>query len=608
MHGMAWPIIVEFAIGVILLALPLLFAIATPQTFWSLGAFGQSWWVPLATTLLAFIILLSASWHLSRLLRDAATATRLGYGIGTIAIAATDHARDSGFVLQGARHFSSAGPAKRRELLALRITGAATYLAAALWIPFGLALAVLLAQNGTLGIAAMWVMTLAPACLLILVGTAARIAERLAVRRMKKSLHADVAADMRREALDWTENLAIVADDTAIGSRVRAKPRGLAILAFAVVVPAILLIIPVTAAITSAAMGPVIGMLALPRYTKTMEKFAVANAMRGYRLPFDSTITPAAAGNAFVNLSQVGRPEPGGFIRAATVNYTAWPREPAGWDITTAAHGAIFDDIRRGLKPEERAYLAAAARHPSQAEFAVVSRAAHADLLGTRLTLPLPDTLTAYNVPIPKFGRVREAAYLHVAKAAFEFSEGHNADAERTLKEIVSAGLLMMDESTSMIEALVGNVIMGIGTYNLERFYRASGRVADADVMKARMDAAEQAAAFAHIAEPDYRMTGASLKAMTDLVANPAIPRGLRWEYFMAFNNIAPCLNLQNVVLGQGPEYDAWVANVRSTLVRYPSEAELFDVLGAGLLGTRADPSRGCMPRPKMLRIIREIW
>jgi hypothetical protein len=606
-QGEAWPIIVEFCIGVTLLALPLLFAVATPQQFWSLGAFGQSWWVPMATTLLAFLILLSVSWRLSRLLRAAAAATRLGYGIGTIAIVATDHGKDSGFVLQGARHFAHVEPGKRRELLALRITGAACYLAAALWIPLGLALAVLFAQSGSMGIAAMWILTLAPAAALIVAATIARVAERFVMRRIQKSAPADVMDDVQREATEWTENLDIVADEASLGSRLRAKPRALSAAAFVVVVPAVLLILPVAAVITSAAMGPVVAMMAVPRYTRMMEKVAVANAMRGYRLPFDSSITPAAAGIAFDNLSHVGRPKLFPLGKPPVVNYPAWPKAPKDWDITSGANGSIFERIQKGLKPEERDYLAQLAAHPSHAEYAIVGHAAHADLLGARLVMPLPDTLNAFDLPIPSFGRTRESAYAHVARAAFEFSQGRNADAERTIKEVVSAGYLMMDESTSLIEALIGAVIEDIGTFNLERFYRATGRIADADALKATRDAAQQAAEFAHIAEPEYRISGSSLKAITDLVSNPQLPRGMRWEYFMTFNNLAPCLNLQNVVLGPGAEYDAWVAGTRATLVRYPSEAELFTILNAGLLGTRANPAHGCLPSTRTLKLLKSF-
>ena len=88
---------------------------------------------------------------------------------------------------------------------------------------------------------------------------------------------------------------------------------------------------------------------------------------------------------------------------------------------------------------------------------------------------------------------------------------------------------------------------------------------------------------------------------------NEGLPRGLRWEYFMTFNSFGSCLNLQNVVFGEGDDYDAWVAKARSTLVRYPSEADVFELFKAGLLGTKGHPMTRCVPNGRVLKLIRTI-
>ena len=608
MQGDAWKVITEFAIGVGLLALPLLVGIATPQPFWSLGAFGQSWWVPMLTTLLAFGILLSASWRLSRLLRSAAAASRLGYGIGTVAVVATDQAKDSGFVLQGARHYASLLPNERRALLAMRVTSAVCYLAACLWIPLGLAGSLFIAATASFGNDAVWLVTLLPAAALVVIATMARILEHLSVRRHRKMTNALVDADVHREANEWTENLALVGDDAALAHRVIMKPRALAFAAFAVLVPAVLLLVPVTAVITSAAMGPVLVAISLPGHSKMLERFAVADALREYRLAPDSSITPMAAGIAFSNLSGIGGVNHGDpLIRKPVVNYPEWTGLMSSQDLMLeVGSGKMFAEVANGLSAERRDYLAMVASHPMHAEYATLGRALRADIFGARMNFPLPDTLMAYSMPLPRFGRVRESAYLHVGKAAYEFSQGRNDDAERTLKEVISAGLLMMDEGTFMIETLIGSVIMGIGTQGLQEFYRASGRAAEGDAIASKRAIAERAASLARLVDP-RATTGSSLEAMTQTAANPDAPRGLRWEYYMMFNNVASCINLQNVVYGPGQDYDAWVAKTRSTLVRYPGDAELFNVASAGLLGTRAKPTTRCLPSGKLIRLLKNF-
>ncbi|MEO5510787.1 MAG: hypothetical protein ABIV28_08860 [Longimicrobiales bacterium] len=606
LQGRAWPVIAELAIGVVLLAIPLLLAIATPQPYYSLGAFGQSWWIPIATTSVAFIILLSASWHLSRLLRIAAAASRLGHGIGTIATVATDQSNDSGFVLQGARAFADMPPTERHKLLVMRITSAACYLAASLWIPLGLAVAILLASADVFGATGVWMLTLFPACVLLIVGSVARSVERLKLRRLHKGKATAVEAVVSEEAAEWTESLALIADDSAVASRRVVRPRSLIALAVAVVIPAVLLAIPVTAILSSAAMGPVLASIATPRFGKTLERFATADAMRDYRAPFDSSITPAAAGIAIANLSGIGRaPSPSSFLKAPAVRYEDWGKAPAGFDITSAlAGGRLF--MADSLKPDERAYLAESAKHPAHAEFAIAGRAVHADLAGARFNLPLPDTLTAASLPIPKFGPLRVATYMHIGKAAIEHLEGRDADAERTLREAVSLGFLIMEEGNTLIEGLIGNVLLNTAITSLEQFYRSTGRTQEADLMKAKREGAERAIEVAQIVTPDPGFSS-SIAMMPAYAVNPAAVRGMRWEMFATFNSIASCISLQNVVFGAGDDYDTWLAKTRSTLVRYPSEAAMFDVSKAGFFGGKRAGGGNCISGGRMRALLQSF-
>jgi hypothetical protein len=174
LHGTLWPLVRRLGAGSILFALPLLVAIATEQSFSSLGPFGTSYWVPALTATTALFVLLSAAVQGSVLLRHAAHGARLGYGRGLLLIVAADESHDSGFVLQGARMYHELAAVERRHLLRTRVLGPVLYLLAAFWLPLGLCLGVSLGLAGKIEPNVLWWLTLAPAALFSVVALAAR--------------------------------------------------------------------------------------------------------------------------------------------------------------------------------------------------------------------------------------------------------------------------------------------------------------------------------------------------------------------------------------------------------------------------------------------------
>ena len=609
LQGSLWFVVGEFVIGSAILAFPLLIAIATQQRFSSLGAFGMSWWIPLATTLIGLVILAGATWRLSALLRKAAGALSLGHGIGTIAIVMSDIHRDAGFLLQGARGYAAMSAAERRSLVAVRLTSAACYLCASLWIPPGLTLSILLAASGTIESAGVWTLTLMPAAVMVLAGGIGRLGEQLTLRRVKRRGTTDVEGDVRRETDEWNANLALAADDVAIGSTNHVRAGFLKFAAFAVVLPALLLLGPLSAVLTSAAMGPVMATIALPRYGVAQQRMAVAEVMRSYRPAANPAITPTAGGQALYNLSHTGRaPENARLTRPPAVRHPAWPDGPDNIDAELRSRASqLFDLVAKGqLTTAQRDYLALTATHPAHAEFNTVGYARSADFAGARFILPLPDTLSAANIPIPRFGPIREAANMHIAKAAYELTQGRPAEAERLIRETIGVGFLLIDDGTTFIESLIGAVIVGIGADGLEQFYLATGRTNDAALVKDRRETAERTATIATSYAAESNLQG-TMGVMPEIVRNPESLRGLRWELLSTFSTFAPCINLRNAVFGLGADYDAWLAEARSTMVRYPAEAELFAVTQAGYFGSKSSPVKNCRPRWKVIQTLKSL-
>lgn len=247
----------------------------------------------------------------------------------------------------------------------------------------------------------------------------------------------------------------------------------------------------------------------------------------------------------------------------------------------------IWPHVADGLDAEERAYLSAVAAHPAHAELALVARASGLDVAGTRWPTPLPDGASLWALPIPKFKVVREAAYARVVKAALELADGRPAEAERSLREVVSAGFVLADHGTTLIENLIGTVIVATGANALEGFYGVLGRNGDAEMLRRARDAASEATEIAQRASTVD--AGALFRVMPEIVVDDGVVRGMRWEYFMLTSGITPCNNMQRMVLGPDTAYTEWMEQARARLVRYPGEEEIFDIARRGILATKGE-------------------
>ncbi|NIR80600.1 MAG: hypothetical protein GWO00_20255, partial [Gemmatimonadetes bacterium] len=80
LQGSLWRVIVLSWTGSLILVLPLLWALAVEQPFYSLGPFGDDWELGLAIAGVGAVLVAFAFAQLWMVARDAARAAELGYG------------------------------------------------------------------------------------------------------------------------------------------------------------------------------------------------------------------------------------------------------------------------------------------------------------------------------------------------------------------------------------------------------------------------------------------------------------------------------------------------------------------------------------------------
>jgi hypothetical protein len=354
-----------------------------------------------------------------------------------------------------------------------------------------------------------------------------------------------------------------------------------------------------TAAVTTA-VGPILAEIAVPSFLSVQEMAGAAEALRRLRLAPDPSITPAEAGTALQDLAFVGGPglpepwERGPATRHAQGWFPDPDHFPDPFSETVAAD--LIGAPLESLSESEQAALRQAALHPAHAELRLLARTGLIDVVSGRWVLPFPDTMTFQDLPWPRFPAFRTAGLAAVARASVEVSGGQPDAAEATLRDLLSTGFLLIDQGPTLIDNLMGVVMVNLAGDALEAFYARVGRPAEAEALGLARAAAAEAArkARAGLLPEDIHSL---LQGVPDLVESEGALRGLRWEYFATFNMLAPCINLHKMVFGPDEAYGEWRERARDALVRVPGERELFDLAESGVLGSGGQELHGFFAR-----------
>jgi hypothetical protein len=566
-----------------------------------MGPFEDNWELGLGIAVLGALIIIVGFGLLFGVLRTAAKGADLGYGSLTILEVASDSRHDTGFLIQGKRHFSSLDPDSLAKIVKARLRGAGLLLAGAVWLVVGFGLVVILAARGFTTPSGIWLATVGPSVLASLAGLALLIRQNSQVRAAISGWQAQEGQDrVRAESISWSERLAASSDTVVLGAGPLGETARFRTGAAIVVALFFIGFVPTMTIGVTTAVGPILAEIAVPSFLSVQEMAGAAEALRRYRLATDVTVSPADAGAALHNIAFVGAAtSPEVWERGPTTRYEqGWFPDPDFFPdpfSETVARDLLSQPLAR-FSEEEQAALRQAAEHPAQAEFALLAIAPLADVVSGRWTLPFPDSLTFTNLPWPRFPEFRAAGLARVAKASVEVSTGRADEAEQTLRELISTGFLLIDQGPTLLDNLMGVVLANMGGDALEELYRRTDREAEAAALAYARSSATDAARMARagVIPEDIRSL---LQGVPDLVEAENALRGLRWEYFAAFNMLAPCINTHKMVFGPDETYDEWRERARDTLVRVDGERELFELAESGVLGSGGQELQGFFAR-----------
>lgn len=591
LQGDLWRVTAELGAGGIVFTLPLLVSAVTRQDFWSLGLFGEAWWILLVTSVVGLAVLARGFVELVRLLRRWARATERGYRVATVALVLGDRRRDAGFLLQGARSYSRIGTARRARILRARLFSGTLLFAASLWLSVGFALGVVLAARGVLGPTALAWWTLGPAGVAIVVAVVLRLWESMHLWRARREWFGQPwSEDLEQgEIAQWHESLARRqgavyvppgGSGRSLGLRVGAGVSalmGLGVAAVGIVLMGM------------AGIGPSLMDIAVPRFSVVAERAVRAEAATEYRLPADPAITPLAAGQALVSLGEVGTTRERDPVEQAPVRTYSMPFFVRGEDEPVGGPTGIqpvewaselVPRLAGGLEPGVLDYLEEVGSHPALAELRTLAHAGALDEAGATVATPLPADVNVFSLPIPRISGLRDAAFAQVGGAVAAAARGQEEDAVTRLREVISAGLLLGEEGTTLMTNLIGYVLVNTGTEALVNLYEVTGRPQEARALRDELETTEQVTEMLRVGG-GFSPSGV-LRGMPDMVVHPDAIRGLRWAYFTMLNGLGPCLNLNRSIFGTDDAHDRWVAEAREILVRYPNDEEVYALARAG--------------------------
>ncbi|MFC1529755.1 hypothetical protein ACFL6R_03455 [Gemmatimonadota bacterium] len=583
------------SLGVGFLILPLLNSIGSYQSFTSLGPQGGDWRLLNLGAVLGLLALIEAFRRLFRILRTSNQASNLGHGWLTVLQVAADSTRDTGFLIQGARRYANVEESVRGELLQMRVYGILFYIVGLLWALLGFGLSLFLAARGVVGPSAMWTITVGPTLTLCICALYIRVREELLRRTTGKEWRAEVEAEVRDQVNSWAEQVDGIGGTGILGRGPVTRILRTRILLTSILAIGVILLLPI---ITMTFTGSVVRQsleVMIPRYQGVESKALMSEVWRDYCLEPDPSITPLEAGQALHNLNLVGRE-----LNLASHELPPRTRYEQPWLFGRSrvrgapSYEVLFEPGRPNLTDEHMAILKREAENPAHDEFSVLGRASAIDYRGACLVSPLPDSVSYRNaaIMIPRFQGVSDGARAQAAMAGYLYQMGQIEEAETRLREVISAGFLLIDEEPTLIGNLIGMVLTGIGGQHLIDLYRVTGREAEADRMQVRYEESQRSNRGRSITVTRQGRLDleSTLQLVTAMVTDERALRGMRWEFLIAINSVVPCINLNKAVFGLGDDYDSWLDTARTSLVRYPSEAELFELARYGWL---VEPGEG---------------
>jgi hypothetical protein len=533
-----------------------------------------------AVSTLGLVLFAAGVIGLARVFGRARSLVVAGYGWGTILETVSDKRGDTGALIAGAREYAELSPKRRSTMRRTRIAALMFRLLAGVAPVFGYVVGAVFSRGSpSAPIIVLWSSLLLAITLLLQARLIAWYEDRVMQepRRRLRSAHARPNTAAEKLAETWTESFEQVRLGQTMGAGPRWQGRPLSVgvwtaAGLAAVVGGFLFMVLMLTNLVQLA-----HVVAVPRFSNTVSRIAKVQRLRDYRIPIDTTITPLRAAQA---LQAVVRDGPGGrvqeFERAPAITIPPQPQRPEVADPFPTTEGGwanhAFRQARRGFSAQQRDFLRRVADNSAMEEFRILARAPGLDLPGGYWDLNANAHFGL--LPLPTFAPLRKAASAVLAQSALDLSAGNNPQAERRIREVVSVGFVLMDDSHTLIESLVGAALVGSARTSLHAFFEATGRERDARFVSQQND-------------PEPPLLAADLRASTSeetqrtlraLITDTTTIRGLRWELLHGSLAVQPCADLHQVVFGPDSLHLATLSNARRTLVRRPGDSAYFDL------------------------------
>jgi hypothetical protein len=587
LHRKWWPLVrqIMFATGVLTSALLMSF-IDRPDS----PQFELPGWL-LAVVLPASLIMLGvAVGQFFGLTEQIRKAVALGFRWPILADVLSDHAGDVGALIAGSGSYASMAPDRRNRIRMLRRVEAGTGMVFAIAPLLGLLAVVALASRRLVAPSAAWmVAAILPAALLATLFIA-RVLEmnvlRAAARQRRKAAPAGATDDLVHVRTGFDEFEGVTAEGAPSSYRRRVSwviwlSRAIAAL---LVVGAILIVVPTLVVLVG---GSIFWQIMAPANTQRFEeRIRLAEAGRPFKLPLDPSITPIHAGRAYYTVTEAGSPlteDPRQLPVPRRIEQPWTPDmkvNPFGKD--TGVFATLVARAGKGFSPEETRYLKQVASHPGFAEIPLIAGAREMDQLGARV--PPNHPFTAFTMPFRS--PTRQVANALIAKGAFEIAQGRREQAEHTFREIISVGLLMVDQGNSLIENAQGAVIAEAGLKAIEDFYLLEGNNARVASIRANRQAAsitpDDRGRDVDRAEGRAVNIPNTRRGFYQKAQDEQRRRGERWEALQAMS-MATCSNAHEMLFGPSGEFETAFASARANLARFPSEHQLLSNMRASV-------------------------
>jgi serine/threonine protein kinase len=538
--------------------------------------------VLLGLTIVGYITFVAGLEGARRIILDARKAIAWGYGWGTVIEAMADTRGDTGALMAGGREYAELTPETRNAMRRNRLIAAACRVAAVFAPVLGYLAGLLFFAGSTNGPAiVLWSSLLLSFTLIGAARAAVWHEDRaMAPSRQRIRTAATRAEGFQKIAEAWTATFEQVRIGQSLGPGAAKGRRAFSIgAASTAVVAAAAGALVIMVLVLTSIMG-IAAEVAVPKFGATRVKIGKVQRLAAYRVVPDSTITALRAGQA---LHAIVRNGPGGvlneFEKPPVISIPPQPssarvgndpfEKDGGW--TRAA----FRKARLGFSVVERDFLRAIADNSALEEFRLLARAPALDFTAAYWDLGGADGPSAwYQLPLPRLEFLRTAVNANAAQAALDFTAGRTPEAERRLKENISAGFLMMQHGRIPLLNLVGaNMVAGART-SLAALYEVTGRTREAQAMSAEEDP--------EITLVDDAGRG-TLDEVTRMLGRVILDErealGLRWEMLLGTYVWIGCTDLHQVLFGLDSLNIATLASARESLVRTQSDSLLFELV-----------------------------